>query len=91
MGSSDDSPVQLCRSRHVAAKIETSSLSSPASRPVSRWATSKDDTLTTPESSSDIQSPELVVVTGTRPGDTPPPTQPQKKVRPGDFTWTILD
>ena len=80
MMSSDDSPVQLHRSRCVAAKIEmsssSSSSSSSASRPVSRWARSKDNTLTTPESSSDIQSPESVVVTSTRPGDTPPPLQP---------------
>ena len=46
MGSSDDSPVQLQRSRQVATKIEMTS-SSSENRPVSTRASNK-DTLTTP-------------------------------------------
>ena len=78
MGSSDDSPVQLQRSRWVAAKIETSSLSSAESRPVSTWASSKDIR----HSVSRISNCNQHKVWGH-------PTPPQKKVRPGDFPWTF--
>ena len=80
--SSDDSSVTLCRSRHVAEKLDTTLSSSSSVSHVSRLECSK-DTLTSEESSGDIQSPASVIVTGTRPGDTPPP--PKMKVRQSNF------
>ena len=80
--SSDDSSVTLHRSRYVAEKLDTTSPSSSSVSCVSRLECSK-DTLTSEESSGDIQSPASVIVMRTRPGDTPPP--PKKKVRQSDF------